>query len=43
VFLAKAMCVHEQCSTPQFRNHPQCVQLREENRRRDEQMRNPGG
>jgi hypothetical protein len=38
-----ALCMSEKCDSPQFRNHPQCVQMREENRRREEQIRNPGG
>jgi len=43
VFIALAMCLNEQCESPRFRGHPQCVQLREEQRRREEAARNPGG
>jgi len=43
VFLALANCMAEKCSSPQFSSHPQCVQLREENKRREEAARNPGG
>ena len=43
VFLALARCMAEQCESPQFRSHSQCVQLREENRRREEAARNPTG
>ena len=43
IFIALALCMSEQCNAPQFHNHPQCVQLREQNRRREEQSRNPGG
>jgi hypothetical protein len=33
----------EQCTKPQFANHPQCVEIREQNRRREDAARNPGG
>jgi hypothetical protein len=29
VFLALALCMQEQCQTPQFSNHAQCVQMRQ--------------
>jgi hypothetical protein len=43
VFIALAICMSDKCDSPQFRSHPQCVQLREENRRREDPSRNPGG
>jgi hypothetical protein len=43
VFLALARCMNDQCSRPHFTNHPQCVEMREENRRREDAARNPGG
>lgn len=42
VFLALALCMNEQCNTPQFTRHPQCVELREQNRRHQE-MQQGGG
>lgn len=30
IFLALAMCMQEQCETPKFRNHAQCVELRQQ-------------
>jgi hypothetical protein len=42
VFLALTNCIQEQCSSARFSRHPQCVELREQQRQRDEagQMRN---
>ena len=36
-FFAKPACMNEQCASPRFTSHPQCVELRERNRRRAEQ------
>lgn len=38
-FLTLTMCINDQCGTPQFTNHPQCVRLREEARRQEEERR----
>jgi hypothetical protein len=40
--LLQTLCVSNQCRGGQFRNHPECVQLREEERLRDERLRNGG-
>lgn len=37
-FFGKPACMNEQCSTPRFAKHAQCVELREQNRRREEQQ-----
>ncbi|MDP2366896.1 zinc-ribbon domain-containing protein [Rhodoferax sp.] len=37
-FFGKPACMNEQCATPRFTKHPQCVELREQNRRREEQQ-----
>ena len=37
-FFGKPACMNEQCGTPRFTNHAQCVELREQNRRREEQQ-----
>lgn len=37
-FFGKPACMNEQCGTPKFANHAQCVELREQNRRRQEQQ-----
>lgn len=37
-FFGKPACMNEQCATPKFANHAQCVELREQNRRREEQQ-----
>ncbi|MDO9404288.1 MAG: hypothetical protein Q7T87_09670 [Polaromonas sp.] len=37
VFLAMTMCIARQCETPQFTSHPQCVQLRQQEKARQEQ------
>ena len=42
VFIALHRCMLQQCDSPRFRQHPQCVQLREENQRREEQQFNGG-
>jgi hypothetical protein len=35
------MCMNEQCRSPRFASHPQCVELRQQQQRnQDEQMRN---
>ena len=36
-FLARPFCIHEQCQLSRFRSHPQCIKLREDQQRRDEQ------
>lgn len=36
-FLSMAICITDQCGKPQFANHPQCVRLREEARRVEEE------
>jgi hypothetical protein len=36
-FFAKPACMNEQCASPRFTSHPQCVELRERNQRRAEQ------
>jgi hypothetical protein len=38
VFLALALCLQEQCQTPQFSNHAQCVQMRQQ--QKESQQRN---
>jgi hypothetical protein len=43
VFLALANCMTQQCATPQFTQHPQCVQMREEDRIRREREQSSGG
>ncbi len=40
VFLAMIFCISEQCEKPQFKNHPQCVEMREQDRRRQEEQNN---
>jgi hypothetical protein len=37
-FFGKPACMNEQCAIPKFANHAQCVELREQNRRREEQQ-----
>ena len=37
-FIALLLCVQQQCETPRFRDHPQCVRLREEEADRRERM-----
>ena len=37
-FFGKPACMNEQCGTPKFAKHAQCVELREQNRRREEQQ-----
>ena len=37
-FFGKPACMNEQCATPRFTKHPQCVEVREQNRRREEQQ-----
>lgn len=37
-FFGRPACMNEQCGTPRFAKHPQCVELREQNRRREEQQ-----
>lgn len=39
-FFGKPACMNEQCGTPRFAQHAQCVELREQNRRREERQRN---
>lgn len=41
-FFTRTACVAEQCETPRFNRHPQCVQLREDQRRETE-IRQSGG
>lgn len=38
VFVAMTMCMSRQCETPQFASHPQCVQLRQQNRDRQNEV-----
>lgn len=38
VFLAMTMCMQRQCETPQFASHPQCVQLRQQNQNRQNEV-----
>ncbi|MDZ4146360.1 MAG: zinc ribbon domain-containing protein, partial [Burkholderiales bacterium] len=38
-FLSLAICINDQCGTPQFTSHPQCVRLREDARRIEEERR----
>jgi hypothetical protein len=38
VFLALAMCLQEQCQTPKFIRHPQCVQMLQQ--QKENQQRN---
>jgi ribosomal protein L40E len=37
VFLALSFCMHEQCSSSQFQNHPQCVEMRRQQKEAEEQ------
>jgi hypothetical protein len=37
--LSLAICINDQCGTPQFTSHPQCVRLREDARRIEEERR----
>lgn len=41
VFLALALCMQEQCRTPQFTNHAQCVQMRQDQKERQERSMSP--
>ena len=41
-FFTRTACIAEQCETPRFNRHPQCVQLREDQRRETE-IRQSGG
>ena len=39
-FLALAMCVSEQCQSPQFTSHSQCVKLRQQIKDNQDRMNN---
>jgi hypothetical protein len=40
VFLAMAFCMQDQCQTPKFTNHPQCVEMRQDQKDSQERMKN---
>jgi hypothetical protein len=43
VFIARTLCMNEQCAKPQFTNHPSCVRIREQERQRKERESNVNG
>lgn len=43
-FIARTLCITEQCLHSRFTSHPQCVKLREDQRRREiESITGAGG
>jgi hypothetical protein len=40
IFLAMAFCMQSQCDKPQFTNHAQCVQMRQEQKDNQERFNN---
>ncbi len=38
IFVALARCLSRECETPRFKNHPECVKLRAEDKARQEQI-----
>ena len=39
VFLALSFCMNEQCNSTQFKNHPQCVELRQQQKESAERLK----